>query len=195
MRIASRLLAPMVLAFALAAPALAEKAPITFPEKLARTDFQQVVVDAGPLYIAGQPSEAAIRELVASGVKTIINLRTQPEMDNRRAVPFDEAALMKELGVNYVHIPLGGPDTPYTPAAVEAFATAFEGADSKVLLHCTVAWRASHMWAAYLVKKKGWTMEEAIRHTDAINLNGYKGPGKQPIEGFLNLSERPAGVK
>lgn len=188
-------LAALVMAASMSAPALAEKEPVMFPKKLERTDFQAVIADAGPLYIAGQPTEAALREMVASGVTTIINLRTQPEMDNRNAVPYDEEKLLKELGVKYVHIPLGRPDTPYTPAAVDAFAQAFEAADSKVLLHCTIAWRASHMWAAYLVKYKGWTMDEAIRHADAINLNGYKAPGKQPIEGLLNLPERPAGVK
>lgn len=190
-----RLAAAAAFVLAAAGPALAEKAPIAFPQKIERSDFQAAFADVGPLYIGGQPTEAALRELASKGVKTVINLRTQPEMDNRRAVPFDEAALLKELGINYVHIPLGGPDTPYTPASVDAFAKAFEEADSKVLLHCTIAWRASHMWAAYLVKHKGYSVEEAIRAGDAINLNGYKAPGKQPIEGFLSLSEKPAGVK
>jgi hypothetical protein len=98
------------LALAFAAPAMAQT-PIKFPEKLQRTDFQAMIADAGPLYIAGQPTEAAFREMVTKeGIKTIINLRTQQEMDNRRQVPFDEAAVAKELGINYVHIPLGGPD-------------------------------------------------------------------------------------
>ncbi len=174
-------------------PAYGEDA-IKFPEKLDRDDFFVVIADAGALQIAGQPTADALREYAANGVTTVINLRTQQEMDNRNSVPYDEAALLEELGVSYVHIPLGGPDTPYTPAAVEEFATAFEGADGKVLLHCTVAWRASHMWAAYLVKHKGYTLEEAIRHADAINLNGYKQPGKQPIELFLELEEKPEGL-
>lgn len=182
--------AAIVMALA-AAPAMAEEA-IKFPEKVERTDFQAMIYDAGPLYIAGQPTEAAVREMVASGVKTIINLRTQPEMDNRRQVPFDEAALMAELGVNYVHIPLGGPGTPYTPEALEKFAAAFEGADSKVLLHCTVAWRASHMWSAYLHKKKGVPLEEAKAAGAAMNLNGYK-QGGEPIDGFLGVSTKPGG--
>jgi uncharacterized protein (TIGR01244 family) len=122
--------------------------------------------------------------MVAKGIKTIVNLRTQREMDNRQQVPYDEAALAKELGVSYVHIPLGGPDTPYTPEAVEKFAKAFESANSKVLLHCTVAWRASHMWAAYLVKYKGFTVEEAKRHGTAINLGGYAAGGS-PIDSLL----------
>jgi uncharacterized protein (TIGR01244 family) len=126
--------------------------------------------------------------MAAKGIKTVINLRTQPEMDNCTQVPFDEAALLKELGMTYVHIPLGGPDTPYTPEAVEKFATALEGADSKVLLHCTVAWRASHMWAAYLVRKKGYTLEEAKRHASAINLGNASGG---PVDRFLGASPKP----
>ncbi|MEZ5937123.1 MAG: sulfur transferase domain-containing protein [Hyphomonadaceae bacterium] len=187
-------LAPIAAIVLTAAPALSQEA-IHFPDKLDMPGYQAVIADAGPLYIAGQPSEAALRDVIASGVRTVINLRTQPEMDNRKAVPFDEAALLDELGVTYVHIPLGGPDTPYTPEAVDKFATAFESADTKVLLHCTIAWRASHLWAAYLVKYKGYSLEDAIHEADAINLNGYRGPGKQPIEGFLALPEKPAGVR
>src|SRR5262249_33296927 len=101
------------LALALAPAAFAEDA-VKFPEKLPRTDFQFTIADAGALLIAGQPTEAALRELHDKGYTTVINLRTQQEMDNRKAVPFDEAALLKELKMTYVHIPLGGPDTPYT---------------------------------------------------------------------------------
>ncbi len=169
-------LAALAAAMMFAAPAVAEDA-IKFPQKLDRKDFQAMIADVGPAYVAGQPTEAALREMVASGVKTIINLRTQPEMDNRRQVPYDEAALLKELGVTYVHIPLGGPDTPYTPEAVEQFTKAFEAADGKVLLHCTVAWRASHMWAAYLVKHKSYSVEEAVRHGEAMNYGGYPAGG------------------
>jgi protein tyrosine phosphatase (PTP) superfamily phosphohydrolase (DUF442 family) len=86
----------------------------------------------------------------------------------------------------YVHIPLGGPDTPYTPAAVEKFASALQNANGKVLLHCTVGWRASHMWAAYLVKHKGLTEAEAIKQASAINFTGYTPPnGMLPIDGLL----------
>ncbi len=185
----------LILAAAMiAAPAYAEDA-IGFPEKLDRDDFQAVIADTGRVMVAGQPTADALRDLAANGVTTIVNLRTQPEMDNRNAVPFDEAALLEELGLTYVHIPLGRPDTPYTPAAVEQFAKVMDEADGEILLHCTVAWRASHLWAAYLVKHKGYSLEDAIANADAINLNGYQQPGKQPIELFLELDEKPAGLK
>lgn len=176
------------LALILAAPAFAQDA-VKFPEKLdAKTlGYQAAIADAGPVYVAGQPSEQAVRDLKAKGVKTIINLRTQREMDNRAQVPFDEAALAKELNINYVHVPLGGPDTPYTPEAVDKVADAIAKADGDVLLHCTVGWRASHMWAAYLVKHKGLSEEEAVKQASAINFGGYTPPngGALPIDGLL----------
>jgi uncharacterized protein (TIGR01244 family) len=169
-----------------ATPAFADEL-VKFPEKVQRADFQAVIADAGPAYVSGQPSEAALRDMAAKGVKTVVNLRTQREMDNRQQVPFDEAALAKELGITYVHIPLGGPDTPYTPEAVEKFSAALDKADGKVLLHCTVGWRASHMWAAYLVKYKGLSEAEAIKQATAINFGGYTPPngGALPIDGLL----------
>jgi uncharacterized protein (TIGR01244 family) len=168
------------------APAFAQ-APVHFPQKLDTAGFQGVIVDAGPAFVSGQPSEAALRALAAQGVKSVINLRTQQEMDNRKQVPFDEAAIAKELGITYVHVPLGGPDTPYTPAALEQVIAAMKTADGKVLLHCTVAWRASHMWAAYLVKEKGMSYEDAVKAGEAINLNGYKPANaiSTPLEGLL----------
>ncbi len=175
-----------------AAPAFADE-PVKFPQKLTRADFQSVIADAGPAYVAGQPSEAGLKDMVANGVTTIINLRTQREMDNRTQVPFDEAALAKQLGATYIHIPLGGPDTPYTPDAVDKVAQAIAAANGKkVLLHCTVAWRASHMWAAYLVKHKGFTVEEAKRHAEAINFGGYA-QGGVPLDGLLGVSTKPGG--
>ena len=82
----------LALALAFAAPAFADT-PIKFPEKVQRTDFQMVIADVGPAYVAGQPTEAAFREMVTKEcIKTIINLRTQHEMDNRRQVPFDGVA-------------------------------------------------------------------------------------------------------
>lgn len=177
-------------ALAFAAPILSHEAfaqdAVKFPEKLSPPGFQAVIADAGPAYISGQPSEQALRDLAAKGVTTVISLRTQTEMDNRKAVPFDEAALSNELGLTYVHVPLGGPDTPYTPAAVTQVADAIAASKGGVLLHCTVGWRASQMWAAYLVKYKGLSEDEAIRQASAVNFNGYTPPdGKRPFESLL----------
>ena len=141
------------------------------------------------LLIAGQPTEAALRKLKAEGYTTVINLRSPSEMANRQVVPFDEEALVRELGMRYVYLPMRGDSAfPYTPAAVDALARALEEAKGeKVLLHCTIAWRASHLWGAYLIQKKGLPVAEALRYARAINLDArVPVQGRLPIEHFLD---------
>jgi uncharacterized protein (TIGR01244 family) len=174
------------------APAAFAQTAGTLPQKLDLPGFQAVVSDAGSVYVSGQPSEAALRDLAAKGVKTVISVRTVAEMNNRAQVPFDEAALAKELGMTFVNVPMGGASSPYTPEALDQVISAIKASDGEVLLHCTVGWRASHVWAAYLVKEKGLSYEEAIRQAEAINLNGYKQPGGGPLPVDSLLGRTPA---
>jgi hypothetical protein len=46
------------------------------------------------------------------------------------------------------------------------------------------------MWAAYLVKHKGLSEEEAIKQASAIYFNGYKpADGKLPFNALLGKAE------
>src|SRR5258705_9842725 len=59
--------------------------------------FQAKFVSVGDdMFIGGQPTEKALRELRVRGVTTLVNLRMPEEMAR---VGFDEAALAKELGI------------------------------------------------------------------------------------------------
>src|SRR5262249_41381978 len=140
------------------------------------------------IYIAGQPTERALREMRAQGVTTVVNLRSPQEMQT--AVKFDEAAVVAGLGMKYVYLPMRGtPELPYSPDAVTKFAAAVAGANGKVLLHCTVAWRASHLWAAYLIQERGVEVETALTNARAINLmddHRVGSGGRQPVEDFLD---------
>jgi uncharacterized protein (TIGR01244 family) len=142
--------------------------------------FQDRIYREGRLYISGQPSVDALRALQQAGVTAVVNLRTPSEMENRERVPFDEQALARELGLDYVWIPLGGEDHPYTPQAVDTFAAALLRHPGPVLLHCTVGWRASHMWAAYLVRYDNFPVAEAYARGEAIGI------GKTPMARLLD---------
>jgi uncharacterized protein (TIGR01244 family) len=147
--------------------------------------FQAKFVSVGDdVFIAGQPTEKGLRDLRAKGVTTVVNLRMPDEMAR---VGFDEAALAKELGIRYVHIPLSGkPENPYGPKALDTFAAAMASADGKVLLHCTVAWRASHLWAAYLIRDRNVPVTTALSQARQINLmDDMRMSAQQPLEGFL----------
>lgn len=162
------------------------KGPAPAPVVLDPTGlFQEKYATVGDdLFIGGQPTAQALRDLKARGVTTVVNLRMPDEMTR---VTFDEAALLKELGITYVHIPLNGRDeTAYAPAALDRFASVMATATGKVLLHCTVAWRASHMWGAYLIRDRQVPVTEALAQVRRINLRDDRPFGtQQPIEGLL----------
>ena len=160
--------------------------PVPNPVPLDTTGlFQSKFVSVGDdMFIAGQPTEKALRELKAKGVTTVVNLRMPEEMAR---VGFDEAALAKELGITYVYIPMrGSADYPYGPKQLDTFAAAMAAANGKVLLHCTIAWRASHLWAAYLIRERKVPVADALAQTRMINLMDDMRMGdQQPLEGFL----------
>jgi len=160
--------------------------PVPDPVTLDPGDrFQAKLASVGDdVFIAGQPTEKALRDLRAKGVTTIVNLRMPVEMAR---VGFDEAALAKELGIKYVYIPLNGsPENPYGPKALDAFAAAMASADGKVLLHCTIAWRASHLWGAYLIRDRNMPVATALAQARKISLmDDMRMSEQHPLEGFL----------
>ena len=91
--------------------------------------------------------------------------------------------------MKYIYLPMRGTsDLPYSPSAVTEFAAAVANANGKVLLHCTIAWRASHLWAAYLIRERGVDVESALTNARAINLmddHRMGDGGRQPLEDFL----------
>jgi len=138
------------------------------------------------VFIGGQPTERALRELRAQGVTTVVNLRTPEEM--QRNVPYDEAALVRSLGMTYIHIPMrGNGEFPYSPEALKSFTQAMTATNGKLLLHCTIAWRASHLWGAYLIQERHVAPEAALAQARMVNLmDDHRMDGdRQPLEQFL----------
>jgi uncharacterized protein (TIGR01244 family) len=133
----------------------------------------------GRVYIGGQPSQEALARFKEFGVTAVVNLRTPAEMENRERVPYDEAAAVEELGMTYVLIPLGGDDHPYTPEAVDTFDQVLREHQGPVLLHCTMGWRASYLWAAYLIREHGYSLDAAMARGEAIAIN------PPPLAGLL----------
>lgn len=181
-----------------AAQTLVGRASITATPSLAILDttgmFRAQYAQAGAdVFIAGQPTERALRAMKEMGVTTVINLRMPEEMTR---VSFDEAKLIAELGMTYVHLPSRGGNGPnaYSPETLRKFTDAMQSAKGKVLLHCTVAWRASHLWGAYLIQR-GLSEADALTHTRAIALmdDHRMEDGAQPLELFLGRKVKGIG--
>ncbi|HEV8449311.1 MAG TPA: sulfur transferase domain-containing protein [Gemmatimonadaceae bacterium] len=134
------------------------------------------------LFISGQPDEAGLRRMHDLGVTTIVNLRTPEEM---RTVPFDEPALAARLGMTYVFLPSGDTDHPFDPGTVTQFSDALGRTKGKVLLHCAVGWRARHLWAAYLIKERGTSVDSALANARALGPMTRDTNKPAPVEQYL----------
>jgi uncharacterized protein (TIGR01244 family) len=133
----------------------------------------------GRVYIGGQPSQAALVAFRGLGVTAVVNLRTPAETEDRQRVPFDEAAAVAALGMEHISIPLGGSEHPYTPQAVAGLAQVLAEHRGPVLLHCTIGWRASYLWVAYLIREQGFALPDALARGEAIAIT------PDPLEGLL----------
>lgn len=112
----------------------------------------------GAVYFAGQPSAETLKAAADEGVRVVINLRTADEMQT--SVDFDEAATARSLGLTYVTIPV----TPATFSAADAdqLHDVFEDTSGPVLLHCGSANRVGALWALYLTRHRGMSIDEAL---------------------------------
>ncbi|MHC4216830.1 MAG: protein tyrosine phosphatase family protein [Planctomycetota bacterium] len=120
---------------------------------------------AGRVFFAGQPGEAALRMAAAEGVDLVINLRPDQEMAK---VPFDEPALVAELGMRYVSIPVTPPT--FSPADVDRFDEELDTTSGLVLFHCSSSNRCGGLWAAYLVREADLAWETALPLGQAAGL-------------------------
>lgn len=112
----------------------------------------------GRVGISGQPTKDTLETYADRGVRLVVSCRTDREMDR---LDFDQAEELDELGIQYVHIPMGGHDG-YTPEQVRRFGAALEQAgEGEVVLHCASGGRARLLWMAHLVTNEGLPPSEA----------------------------------
>jgi len=120
------------------------------------------------IIIGGQPSAQALEDLQANGISTVINFRTRPEVEG---LSFDEPGLLSEAGVDYHEIGVGRGEGAYNPDVLGAFNARMEAAgDEQILLHCGSGYRASQVYAAWLVKYRGLSPDEAL---DRVSPSGW----------------------
>jgi uncharacterized protein (TIGR01244 family) len=115
------------------------------------------------VYLGSQPSAADLDELKKAGVKTVINLRHERELD------FDESAVVAKLGMTYVHIPWQGP-AELTDAVFDRGREVLASAERPLLLHCAASNRVGAIWLAYRVLDGGASFDAALEEAKAVGL-------------------------
>lgn len=112
----------------------------------------------GRFIVSAQPAESDLRALAAENVGIVISCRSVEEIDE---LGFDEAALAGELGMTFVHVPMGR-DHEYNPDQLAAFTEAVRSADGPVYVHCASGGRARYAVMGYLIREQGYSVDAAM---------------------------------
>jgi len=137
----------------------------------------QMVADG--LYRGGQPGREGFEQLRTRGFKTIINLRTEN----------DEETIVKELGMNYVHIPVNlKPWNGIPDHAVERYFEVINNpANYPIFFHCRRgADRTGAIAGFYRIAVQGWEPRKAYSEARNIGMRWWYPVLKKQIQGFKN---------
>jgi protein tyrosine phosphatase (PTP) superfamily phosphohydrolase (DUF442 family) len=111
-------------------------------------------------YLSGQPTLEALQWLKSQGVNKIINLRSENENIEYSEYAYNEKINAQRLGFKYYSIPVDG-NKDYTPENLDVFISLINK-NEIILIHCLTAGRATNFFMAYLIKNKGYTINEAV---------------------------------
>ena len=135
-----------------AAEAAAARRPAAYPVADARISMAATTKRDGNLILfQGQPTPEQIEAFAGDGGTGVINLRTEMEMAEK--VAFDEPAVVRRAGLEYVTHPTG--PEGMNISSVRAFGRTVASLNGPVLMHCASGGRASAMWAAHLIVNEG----------------------------------------
>ena len=124
---------------------------------------------------AEMPPEALVDVAREHGIKTVIDLRHDGDIEDTSEFEKERAALEKE-GIRYVRIPANQVPTNDT---VDAFLEiARDTAERPILVHCEHGQGRSVLFAAlYRIEFEGWDPERARRATRLFSWRGSFSPG------------------
>ncbi len=123
----------------------------------------------------GEVTADGLKNLYALGVRTIVDLRDDPEPE--------EAEVCRQLGMTYHSFPLTGHHAP-DPATMQKVLDLITKADAPIYVHCSGGkHRAGTACAMYRMRVEGWTPERAWSEQQAYGF----GPPEEHAEMFLSL--------
>lgn len=116
------------------------------------------------LVTGGQPAADSWRDLRASGVVRVVNLRPAAELGGR-----DEAGEVAANGMDYVQIDVAGPDD-LTEGNARQLWQALQDGSGMVLVHCASGNRAGALLALAAAQDGGMSPQAALEFGQAAGL-------------------------
>ena len=132
--------------------------------ELSQRDLPAFREVGGGLYRAAQPTPKGFAHLKDRGFRTVINLRAQN----------DEEAVVRSLGMKYVHIPLSAWRHVPDEAIQTFFAVLSDAKTFPVLVHCERgADRTGVMVGFYRIAIQGWSADKAYEEARELGMRWW----------------------
>jgi uncharacterized protein (TIGR01244 family) len=127
------------------------------------------------LITAGQPAAGDWRALAAAGIRAVINLRPQTEMQGR-----DERAEVAAAGMRYIELPIATA-ADITPENAHHLATLLGEAEGTVLVHCGSGNRVGGLLAVAMAQS-GMQTDDAIGFGRDAGMKSTESRAREVIE-------------
>jgi protein tyrosine phosphatase (PTP) superfamily phosphohydrolase (DUF442 family) len=132
-----------------------------------------------------QPSTSALSLLKSAGIKTVVNLRNEP------IIVAQEASAAKQVGLNYVNIPMAVFETP-TKQQFQKFLDIVDK-NGPVFVHCQKGEdRTGTMVAVYRMARERWDANRAYQEMTAMGFKTYLGSLSGAMFDYSASLGRPA---
>ena len=123
--------------------------------------------------VAGQPSEAELRQIADEGFKSVINLRHENEED-LPMTPQEEGEKVRSKGMEYLHIPVSISEESardgdnYGFELVDRFREQLHKMPKPVFVHCKKGKRSGAFVMMDMAVKQGWSGDETLRKAEEM---------------------------
>jgi tyrosine-protein phosphatase SIW14 len=130
----------------------------------------------------GMPTDAALRELQAFGVKMILDLRQDGPASQH------EKDVAEQLGMRYEHLPLHSVSAPTEAEIKQALTLLLSQASGKIYVHCLRGKdRTGTVVACYRIQHDGWNSRHAIAEAKSYGMSSLEWKMQAFIRSFTPL--------
>ena len=135
-------------------------------ERSLKADVPRVLCLDGSFATGGQPTDQAYSKAAASGVRSVLSLRTADEgVDLIR-----ERSLVEKNNLRYFNIPVVS-SAPRPEQADEFLRLVKEKSNHPMLINCASANRVGAFMMIFRVLEQGWPEDKALQEAVKIGLN------------------------
>lgn len=139
------------------------------------------------LTVGPQPTEEELKQLVAEGFRSVVNLR-MPGEEEQPLSPDDEKEQVRALGLEYLHIPVS--KEGIQPEQVDRFRHKVQRLPGPVFVHCHSGKRAGALAMIHTACEAGISGEQTLHQAEQMGFRCDVPQLKEFVKGYVDRNRR-----